>query len=271
MINIIAEIGINHNGDMELAKKLCDLSMIAGFDYVKFQKRTPHLCVPTAQKAKIKSTPWGEMTYLEYKEHIEFIMAQYITISKESRTRPEKMLFSVWDMDSAEGLRRFSKTIKIPSAKLTDHDLGKYCRKTYDKLILSTGMSTEKEIEEAVKAYNPDVLMHTNSVYPTPIADCNLGYIKYLQFKYPNHEIGYSSHYYGLTDCYAAAALGVTWIEKHITIDREMWGSDQKSSVEPTGMFKLVKGIRDMEKMMRGNCDREVYPGEEIKRESLRG
>jgi N-acetylneuraminate synthase len=271
MINLIGEIGINHNGNMEIAKELCDIAMIAGFDYVKFQKRTPHLCVPTSQKIKPKSTPWGTMTYLEYKEKIEFIMALYIAMAKECRAIPSRMLFSVWDLESAKGLRKFSKIIKIPSAKLTDYELGKYCRDNFEKVILSTGMSVEYEIEEAVKAYDPDVIMHTNSVYPTPVNDCNLGYLKHLKAKYRGKEIGYSSHYYGLTDCYAAAAMGVTWIEKHITLNREMWGSDQKSSVEPTGMFKLVKGIRDIESMMDGDFDRKLYPGEEIKRESLRG
>jgi N-acetylneuraminate synthase len=269
-MNIIAEIGINHNGDQKLAVKLANMATLAGFDYIKFQKRTPHLCVPTDQNIKPKATPWGKMTYLEYKERLEFIATIYSTI-QEDRIQGSKMFFSVWDMESAQKMKKYAKIVKIPSAKLTDHMLGNYCRENYRTVILSTGMSTEKEIEKAVKAYSPDVIMHTNSVYPTPVDQCNLGYIKHLQEKYPNKEIGYSSHYYGLSDCFAAAAMGVTWIEKHITLDQEMWGSDQKSSVAPVGMMKLVKGIRDVQRMMQGNEPRKLYDGEEIKRESLRG
>lgn len=267
MAKIIAEIGINHNGSINNAMELKKIADVVGFDYVKLQKRTPEKCVPETQKSKIKSTPWGEMTYLEYKKRLELDKRDLGVYSSCGG-----VFFSVWDMESAEVANSIDHNIvKIPSALLTDKELTKWCRDHFDMLIVSTGMSTQKEIEDAVSHCDPDVIMHTNSVYPTPVDQCNLGYIRQLQSMYPSKEIGYSSHYYGLTDCFAAVAMGATWIEKHVTLDRNMWGSDQASSVEPVGMVKLVKGIRDIEKMMAGDCDRVLYPGEEIKKESLRG
>jgi N-acetylneuraminate synthase len=269
-MKLIAEIGINHNGLLDHAVELGMWAEKAGFDYIKLQKRTPEKCVPKAQQKKMKSTPWGEMTYLDYKKVIELDKNDY----KYLKSQYDKIgvFASVWDMESAEIMESVdSSIVKVPSAKLTDHELLKWCRDHFETLIISTGMSTEAEIESAVSKCGPDVIIHTNSVYPTPTEHCNLGYIRHLMAKYPYLQIGYSSHYYGLTDCFAAAAMGVTWIEKHVTLDRNMWGSDQASSVEPVGMIKLAKGLRDIEAMMGGDCDRVLYPGEEIKKEALRG
>jgi len=160
--------------------------------------------------------------------------------------------------------------IKIPSAHLVNHQLLKYCRTNFDKVILSTGMSTEKEIEEAIIIGNPDILFHTNSVYPSPINDLNMYYITWLRDHFPKKSIGYSNHCYGIIPAIASIYLGVTWIEVHITLDHDMWGSDQLSSVQPSGLFKLVKGIRDLEKASNGYKARKLYPGEEVKQNALR-
>jgi len=272
-IQIIAEAGINHNGDINIAKKLIDIASVAGCDYVKFQKRTPDLCVPECQKNKEKIVPWHNkpITYLQYKKDIEFGKKEYQELILYSKQKSIKLFTSVWDIPSANFMKEFNTDlIKIPSACLTSWKLLEYIRQNFNKVILSTGMSTEQEIKEAVKIGNPDIIFHTNSVYPTPIDDLNMGYIKWLQNLYPNKEIGFSSHYYGIVPAIASVYLEVKWIEIHITLDHAMWGSDQLSSVEPSGLFKLVKGIRDLEKTLKGNKPRKLFFGEEKKRKSLR-
>ena len=139
------------------------------------------------------------------------------------------------------------------------------------KLIISTGMSIEEEVKECIWKCNPDVIMHTNSTYPTPINEINLSYIDYLKSHYSTKEIGYSGHEYGLVTTFAAVAMGASWIERHITLDRTMWGSDQVASVEPQGLMKLVKGIRDIEAALGTGGPRTLLQGELSKRESLRG
>lgn len=274
---IISEIGINHNGDIDVAKKLIDISAIAGCDYVKFQKRSPELCVPDHQKDKPKRVPWREKetTYLQYKKDIEFDPYQYSELWEHATEQGVKLFASVWDKESVGFLKAFSNTIKIPSACITDLDL---LAEAYDMFhykhctrIMSTGMSTEEEIEEAVKVFDPHVIFHTNAVYPSPIEGLNLGYINWLKEKYPSKEIGYSNHYYGIVPMFASVAMGCTWVEFHATLNHDMWGSDQASSIEPAGIFKLVKGIRDIETAIStGNYPRALYPGEEKKRETLR-
>lgn len=274
-INLIAEIGINHNGSLDIATRLIDMASIAGFDYVKFQKRDPDICVPEDQKNKIKDTPWGKMTYLEYKKMTEFNAEQYSLLKKHCDKMNIKIMFSVWDISSAKFVKALfgGEIIKIPSAKIIDKDLLIYCASNFCKIILSTGMSTEKEIEEAVRICNPNVIMHTNSSYPTPMEEMNLNYISYLRKKYIDYEIGYSGHEFGLSTTFAVATMGISWIERHVTLDRAMWGSDHFASVEPVGMLKLVKGIRDIEiafgkESVKG---RIVTESEKIKLESLRG
>jgi N-acetylneuraminate synthase len=268
---IIGEIGINHNGSVKLAKQLIDLAKVARMDYVKFQKRTPEICVPDAQKNIIKSTPWGEMTYLDYKHKIEFWKNEYDEINDYCNFHNIKWTASVWDIPSCEFMRQYTDIIKIPSALITDIELLKCARKLYNILIISTGMSTEEEIEKAINIGNPDIIMHTNSSYPAKYENLNLEYITWLKDKYPNKTIGYSGHEYGLTTTFAAVALGATWIERHITLDRTMWGSDQIASVEKTGCIKLVDGIRSIEKSMKGYGNRIISEDEYIKRKSLRG
>lgn len=271
MINVIAEIGINHNGSVELAKKLITVAAVAGCKYVKFQKRTPELCVPDHQKDKIRQTPWGEMKYIDYKHKIEFGKAEFDEIDSFCKNLGIGWFASVWDEPSVDFMTQYKNITKIPSALITNESLTKYARSKFDFLIISTGMSTEQEIEKCVKDCDPDVIMHTNSSYPSKIEDLNLNYITHLKNKYTDKEIGYSGHEFGLVTTFATIPLGVTWIERHVTLDRTMWGSDQMSSVEPHGLIKLVKGINNIEAALGRTGPREVLGSELDKRRSLRG
>ncbi len=268
MIQVIAEIGINHNGDINLAKKMIAIAAVAGCNFVKFQKRNPDVSTPESQKNKIKSTPWGDMTYLQYKKRLEF-NSEYDEIDSFCRQLGIGWFASVWDRDSVDFMRRYTTIMKIPSAHLTNDDLLIYTRKNCSTMLMSTGMSTEQEIERAVKIGNPDVIFHTNSTYPTPIDELNLGYIKWLKEKW-DKSIGYSGHEYGLVTTFATIPLGVDWIERHITLNRDLWGSDQMASIEPSGLMKLVKGVRDIEASLGGYGKRERLGGELEKKKSLR-
>lgn len=269
--SIIAEIGINHNGDLNLAKKLIDLASLAGCDYVKFQKRTPDLCVPEHQKSKRRDTPWGEMSYIDYKRRVEFEEEQYNEIDDYCKLKKVNWFASAWDKPSVDFLSKYSGMVKIPSALISDTELVRYARSKNDFVMISTGMSTESEVENAVECCDADLIFHTNSTYPSPPEDLNLGYISWLQNKYPEKQIGYSGHEYGLVTTWATIAMGVSWIERHLTLDRSMWGSDHLSSVEPVGLFKLVRGIRDIESALSsGNSPRVLLKGEDAKKSSLR-
>ena len=271
MVKIIAEIGINHNGSMELCKQMMMLAKISGCDYAKIQKRNPDVCVPEKQKSKPKSTPWGNMTYIQYKHKIEFSEEQIKELIAFGKTIGIELFASTWDKDSVDVMARHTNIGKLGSASINDLELCKYAREKFDFLIISTGMSTEEEIAECVKVCNPDVIMHTNSTYPCPPEDLNLRYIEWLKTKYPNKEIGYSGHEYGLVTTFAAVSMGSEWVERHITLDRTMWGSDQKSSIGPEGIFKMVRGIRAIELATQYDPGpRKQFEGENAKRESLR-
>lgn len=270
-VKVIAEIGINHNGSMDMCKKMILLSKAAGADYAKIQKRDPDLCVPEEQKNKRRNTPWGEMSYLEYKHKIEFSEEQIKELVEYSKSLNIEFFASVWDKNSVDVMAKYTSIGKIGSACITDLDLCSYAREKFKTLIVSTGMSTEEEIEECVKVCDPDVIMHTNSTYPCEPKDLNLNYIQWLNKKYPTKEIGYSGHEYGLVTTFASIPLGATWIERHITLDRTMWGSDQTSSIEPSGLFKLVKGIRDIEQAMQYEPQPRIqFESENEKKKSLR-
>ena len=277
---IIAEIGINfaYGNDkskfLDNAKKLIDVAIVAGCDWVKFQKRSPDHCVPEEQKYTLKKVPWRteETTYIQYKHDIEFNEEQWNELYAYCEDKPIGIFASVWDKQSVEFMNKLDSQIsKIPSALITDIDLCSYARDHFDCLIVSTGMSTEEEIERCMKVIKPSVVMHTNSSYPSSVDELRLEYITWLKNKYPDSDIGYSGHEYGLITTMAAVTLGATWVERHITLDRTNWGSDQSSSVEPSGLMKLVKGIRDIEKAMGGNEKRQVFGSELSKRKSLRG
>jgi N-acetylneuraminate synthase len=278
---IIAEIGINHNGSLETAKRLVDMASTAGCDAVKFQKRNPDVCVPEHQKSVLRDTPWGQMTYLEYKHKIEFGQKEYDEIDSYCRDRKITWTASPWDLDSLKFLMQYDVPfIKIPSAHLTNAALIKAAKETGKKIILSTGMSTLEEIDDAVKilrdhnepfsAFSDNfALLHCNSTYPSPLEDLNLKCIQTLREAY-SCEVGYSGHEFRLGTTVAAVYLGATILERHITLDRTMWGTDQLSSIEPQGLIKLVKGVRELE-MALGDGVKRVTPAEEIIRKKLRG
>jgi len=274
-IYIIAEIGINHNGDMSIAKKLIDIAKVAGCDVVKFQKRNPDVCVPEHQKKIMRDTPWGRMTYLDYKYKVEFNQNQYDEIDIYCKEKDIKWSASPWDLDSLDFLNQYDiPFIKIPSALLTDLELIKESVKTGKKIIISTGMSTIEEIDNAVdtiKKVNAEAqyaILHCNSTYPAPNDELNLNCIKTLKDKY-KCEVGYSGHEFGLTTTIASVCLGATIIERHITLDRTMWGTDQMCSVEPQGLIKLVRGIQELNKAL-GDGKKIVTETEKPIREKLR-
>jgi N-acetylneuraminate synthase len=284
---IIAEAGINfaYGEDkskfLDNAKQLIDIAALSGCDYVKFQKRTPDLCVPDEQKSKPKRVPWNseEITYLEYKYDSELGEEEYSELFEYAKSKGIKIFASVWDKPSVDFMyelhRKFDDEdiiMKIPSALITDLDLCAHARDMSKILIISTGMSTEEEIRKCVDYCDPDVIMHTNSSYPSHINELNLEYINWIRNEFTTEgDVGYSGHEYGLTTTMAAVAMGASWIERHITLDRTLWGSDQMASVEPIGLMKLVKGIRDIESAMGGFGPRKVIGSELEKRKSLRG
>ena len=275
---IIAEIGINHNGDIDKAKVLIDIAATAGCDVVKFQKRNPDICVPEHQKKIKRKTPWGEMTYLDYKYKIEFGKEEYDEIDSYCKKRGIEWSASPWDRDSLDFLLNYDiPFIKIPSAMLTNLTLINAAALSGKDVILSTGMSTKDEIDAAVNVlkYNTQFsnykysLLHCNSTYPAQLKDLNLVRIKTLKERY-GCEVGYSGHEFRLGTSVAAIYLGATIIERHITLDRSMGGTDQLSSVEPQGLFKLVSGIRELEEAY-GTPDIIPTKGEEQIRRKLRG
>ena len=271
---IIAEIGINHNGDLNIAKRLIDIAALSGCDAVKFQKRNPDVCVPEHQKNVMRDTPWGTMTYLEYKYRVEFEKEEYDEIDRYCIEKGIKWSASPWDMDSLEFLMQYNLPfIKLPSAMLTNNELVEACAKSGKKLILSTGMSTEEEIDVAValiyKHTENFAILHCNSTYPAPIAELNLSTIATLKNKY-KCEVGYSGHEFRIGTTVAAVYLGATILERHITLDRTMWGTDHLSSVEPQGLIKLVKGVRELEEAY-GDGIIQVTESEKPIRTKLRG
>jgi N-acetylneuraminate synthase len=260
---VIAEIGINHNGDVELAKRLIDAALLAGVDAVKFQKRTPELCVPEEERQRMRETPWGYISYMDYRKRVEFGEEQYRQIEAYCLERKITWFASVWDEPSAVFMEKFSPLChKIPSAALTDHELLTYLRKTGRPLILSTGMSTMEEIEDAVQVLETEnlIIAHSTSTYPCEPHELNLRMIQTLREKYPC-PIGYSGHEVGLVPSVAAIALGACLLERHITLDRAMWGSDQAASVEPGGFSRLMKYIRVTEEAF-GDGVKKVYESE---------
>lgn len=283
-VKIVAEIGINYaygedkSKFLDNIKKLIDTASIAGCNWVKFQKRNPDTCISEDQKLKPKKVPWRkeETTYLQYKKDIELSANDYAEIDVYCNKKGIGWFVSVWDKESVDFIidNNYSNwgsfIMKIPSALINDIDLCEYAREKSDLLIISTGMSTEKEIVKCIKACDPDVIMHTNSTYPSKVEELNLEYIHWLKDKNYGKEIGYSGHEFGLVTTWASVALGATWIERHITIERTLWGSDQMASVEPGGLIKLVKGVRDIEKSFGGYGERKVLGSELDKLKTLR-
>lgn len=269
---IIAEIGINHNGDIEIAKKLIDAASRAGCNAVKFQKRTPELCVPKAQKGLERETPWGRITYLEYKYKVEFGRQEYEIIDTYCRDKGILWTASCWDLPSLEFIEQFHPAFhKVPSAHLTNHALLNAYAEAGRPLLLSTGMSTLEEIDQAAALLDdrlPWMLLQCTSTYPAQHEEINLRVMGSLRERY-GRPVGYSGHEVGLQVSIAAAALGADAIERHITLDRAMWGSDQAASVEPYGLERLVRDIRVVEKAL-GDGVKRVYESEYPVRRKLR-
>lgn len=260
---IVGEIGINHNGDIEIAKRLMDAAKHAGLDAVKFQKRTPEICTPPDQRNVMRETPWGYITYLDYRYKVEFDEAQYREIDRYAHEIGITWFASVWDEDSVDFMEAFNPvTYKIPSAALTDHGLLKKLNTTGRPVILSTGMSTVDQIKNAVQYLDMDnlVICHTTSSYPCPPDELNLRMIQTLKDTY-SCPIGYSGHEVGLIPSVVAVGLGACMVERHITLDRAMWGSDQAASVEPGGLERLVKYVRVTEEAL-GDGVKKVYDSE---------
>lgn len=272
---MVAEIGINHNGRLDIAKKLIDAVFACSWHCVKFQKRTPDLCVPEDQKNLLRDTPWSRITYLEYKYKVEFGHEEYSYIDKYCKEKPISWTASAWDVPSLEFILTYDVPfIKIPSAKLTEHELLKLASQSGKPVILSTGMSTIKEVDKAVeileKYSNGDyVLMHTNSTYPSPANELNLRVINLLRERY-DCIVGYSGHEYDLEPSVLAVSLGAKVIERHITLDHNMWGTDQAASLEVHAMDLLYKRLKNLEGIL-GDGIKRVNESEMESRKKLRG
>lgn len=262
-VYIIAEIGLNHNGDIDIAKQLIDTALIAKCDAVKFQKRNPDKCVPPEQKNLVRETPWGIMTYLEYRHKVEFGEAEYCEIDRYCKKKKIPWFASCWDEESIDFMEQFNPPCyKLPSAVLTNSDILIKAKQTGRPLILSTGMSTMKEIRAAVKLLGTKnlFLAHTTSTYPCSVEELNLRMIQTLEGEF-DCPIGYSGHEVGLQTTYAAVVLGASFVERHITLNRSMWGSDQAASVEVSGVIRLVRDIRVIEAAL-GDGKKKVYDSE---------
>ena len=268
----IAEIGINHNGDIQNALKLIESSKLAGCDAVKFQKRTPKIATPKSSWNIMRETPWGKMKYIDYKKKIEFGKKEYDIINKFCKKINILWTASCWDIPSVKFIERYRvKFHKVPSACITDLDLLKELKKTNKPIIISTGMSTEKQIQRAVKIVSQKNLsiLHCNSSYPAQNHQLNLKYIEKLKTTYKKSVIGYSGHEMNLSSSVAAVVLGAKIIERHITLDKSMWGTDQQASIEPIGFARLIRDVRNVENSL-GKPVKIVYPEEKIIMSKLR-
>ena len=260
---IVAEIGINHNGDLGIAQSLIGIARKCGVDAVKFQKRTPELCVPPEQRNRMRETPWGYISYLQYRYKVEFNEEQYRAIDRTCREAGLPWFVSVWDEPSVDMMDKFDlPCYKVPSAHLTNRGLLERLRRTGKPILLSTGMSTMEQVRAAVDLVGRDnlVVFQATSCYPCDVQELNLRVIPSLR-RDLNVPIGYSGHEVGLIPTVVAVALGACMVERHITLDRSLWGSDQASSIEPQGMERLVRYIRVSEQAL-GDGVKRVYDSE---------
>ena len=273
-VYLIAEIGINHNGDIDIAKRLIDATNACGWYCAKFQKRNPDVCVPEDQKSKMRSTPWGEMTYLEYKYKVEFEKTQYDIINQYCLEKPLPWTVSIWDLDSLNFISDYDVPfIKIPSPQITNHELIKEVALSGYPVVISTGMSTWEIIDDALKILDKNnaeyAVLHCNSTYPAPPNELNLNIIPIMKEKY-NCIVGYSGHEYGLEPSVVAVTLGAKIIERHITLDHDMWGTDHKSSLEVHAMDLLKKRIDDINGIL-GGTEKIITESEKSVMKKLRG
>ena len=271
-VYITAEIGINHNGDLANAIALIDHAVDSGCDAVKFQKRMPEISTPRDQWELQRDTPWGRMSYIDYRHRVEFGVEEYAAIDQHAKRRGVAWFASPWDLQSVDFLEAFDVPAhKVASACLTDDELLRRMRATRRTIILSTGMSTMRQIRHAVEVLGSDniILCHATSTYPAPVAELNLKMIYALQAEFPNVPIGYSGHETGLQTTVAAVAMGAVFVERHITLDRSMWGSDQAASIEPQGLTRLVRDVRVISEAM-GDGVKRIYDGERAAMKKLR-
>ena len=272
---MMAEIGINHNGSLDITKKLIDAAFACNWHCVKFQKRTPDLCVPEDQKDILRDTPWGKITYLEYRYKVEFGHEEYSYIDKYCKEKPFYWTASVWDIPSLEFILAYEVPfIKIPSPKLTEHELLRLASQSGKPIVLSTGMSTIEEVDEAVEILEKHskgnyIIMHTNSVYPTPPDELNLRVISFLKERY-KCVVGYSGHENKLEPTAVAVTLGARMVERHITLDHNMWGSDHAASLEVHGMNILHGRIKQLD-IILGDGVKKITQKEMRVRKKLRG
>jgi N-acetylneuraminate synthase len=264
-IFIIAEIGINHNGDIELAKKLIDAAVQAGCDAVKFQKRTPEICVPEKMKTTMRETPWGLITYLDYKKKIEFNENEYDLIENYCKQKGIAWSASAWDIESLRFLDKYNLPFNKVASALATHL--EFLNEVAERRILtyvSVGMCDYEDIDAIVKIFKsyscPLVLMHTISTYPAQDKDLNLKMIQTISSKY-NLPVGYSGHESTVSPSVVAASLGAVAIERHITLDRSMWGTDHSASLEPSGLNQLVGAVRKVP-IVLGDGVKKIIEGE---------
>jgi N-acetylneuraminate synthase len=263
-VYVIGEIGLNHNGDLAIAKQLMTVAAEAGAQAVKFQKRTPEICTPEHMRSIPRETPWGTMTYLDYRYRVEFGESEYLEIAEYAEKLGMDWFASPWDVSSVDFLEKIGVPAhKVASASLTDTELLERLRETGKPIILSTGMSTMEQIDRAVEILGTErlVVLHATSTYPLPAEEANLRMIDTLSERFAGVPVGYSGHEPGLQISLAAVALGARAVERHITLDRTMWGSDQAASLEPHGLRTLIRDIRVIEKAM-GDGVKQVFPGE---------
>lgn len=272
---VIAEIGINHNGDLQIAKKLIDAANACGWNCVKFQKREPDIAVPEAQKSVMRDTPWGRITYLEYKKKVEFGRAEYDYIDAYCKEKPIAWTASPWDIPSLEFMLGYDVPfIKIASAGNTDRELLGMACASGKPLFVSTGMSTLEEVDALVDFLEKHsdgnyILLHTNSAYPAPTDELNLRMIRTLKERY-RCLVGYSGHEYDLEPTVVAATLGAKVIERHVTLDHDMWGTDHSASLTVPAMAMLHGRMRDVLAML-GDGEKRITDKEKEARKRLRG
>ena len=281
----IAEIGINYafgedkSKFLQNAKEMIDMAVMAKCDVVKFQKRTPELCVPEAQKNKPKSVPWRKKptTYLKYKQDIEFGKEEYDEIDRYCKERGIRWTASVWDIPSAQFILRYDVPfVKIPSALITNEGLVKLCGKLFKKVVFSTGMSTEEEVFDCYNMlvenleYENITIMHCNSSYPAKDEELNLDVIRALKENFDESVIGYSGHEQGMSATLIAKTCGAEVFERHITLSRSNWGTDQSASIVYDQLWRLVRDLKKID-IWLGDGIKKVYPSEESIRKKLRG
>jgi len=270
-VYICAEIGINHNGSMEMARQLIDIAANCGCEGVKFQKRTPDLCVPEHQKNFMRGTPWGVMTYLEYRHKVEFSADQIYELGDYARSKDIDWMVSVWDEQSlVEMVKLKPAALKLPSALLNDHEMIKSVKETGIPLIWSTGMSTNEEIDISYKLISdvPNIMCHCNASYPAELGELNLRFLQVMLERYTKSIIGYSGHEVALLPTIISTVLGARYVERHITLDRAMWGTDQAASVEPKGLERMVREIRRV-KVVLGVPEKILFESEKVARRRL--